>query len=313
MKLSIVIPAYNEAASLERFNRDLLAVVKATGIKYEIIYVDDGSRDHTLDKLNDLATDNNIKIVSLARNFGKEAALTAGLAHSTGDAIIMLDADGQHPVAAIPEFIATWQNGAQLVVGVRKQNRSHGLIARLGSRLFYKLQNNISHTKTVPGSTDFRLIDAQVKDEFLKLTEKKRITRGLIDWLGFKPTYIQFDQLSRIGGKPSYGFKKLVGLAVNSFVASGPKPLYFFGWLGGLITLIAGALGLFVLVEMIILPDPLGLAITGSAMLGILTSFLVGIVLVSQAITALYVSSIHTESLNRPLYVVDKKRSKNIK
>ncbi|MCL2869307.1 glycosyltransferase family 2 protein [Candidatus Saccharibacteria bacterium] len=311
MKLSIVVPAYNEAASIEKFHRSLVDVLKSIG-SHEIIYVDDGSRDGTLDKLYQLTTSETVKIVSLSRNFGKEAALTAGLAQAKGDAIIMLDSDGQHPVELIPEFIAAWQAGSQVVIGVRKQNKHHSVIARAGSWLFNVLLHLISSSKVVPGATDFRLIDSSVKDEFLKLTEKRRITRGLIDWLGFDTKYIYFNQKNRIAGKPSYNFRKLTGLAIHSFVASGPTPLYLFGWVGGFITIISGIVGLFVIIEALILRDPMHLDITGSGALGLLVLFLVGIVLVSQAVTALYISSIHTEALNRPLYVIDKKKSKNL-
>ncbi|MDR0591035.1 MAG: glycosyltransferase family 2 protein [Candidatus Nomurabacteria bacterium] len=316
MKLSIVAPVYNEEAVITDFHYNLLmpAISTLKGTKsYEVVYVNDGSSDKSLEILQQLTQhDKHIKVVSLSRNFGKELALTAGIAEATGDAILTIDTDGQQPPRYIQQFVDRWLAGADVVVGVRDHYQKHGLVARLGSSLFYFLIN-ILGAKTVPGSTDFRLISKEVQAEFLKLTEHRRITRGIIDWLGFKQDHLYFTYENRLAGKPSYNFKKLFGLAINSFISMSPTPLYIFGWLGCAITLLSGLFGLFILIEQFAMSDPMGLNFTGATCLGIFTAFLIGLVLISQAITALYISHIHTESLGRPLYVVDKKNSRNLK
>ena len=162
-------------------------------------------------------------------------------------------------------------------------------------------------SKTPLGSTDFRLIDRKVVDEFNKLTERSRITRGLIDWLGFKRTYIDFKAPARHSGKSPYSFRKLVRLALHSFTSQSTKPLQFTGFLGFIVTIVAGILGVFLMIEAYVLGDPMNLAVTGTAMLALFLSFLVGLVLICQWLLALYVESIHNETQNRPLYIVAKK------
>jgi dolichol-phosphate mannosyltransferase len=165
---------------------------------------------------------------------------------------------------------------------------------------------------TVPGSTDFRIIDRCVADEYNKLTEHGRITRGLMDWMGFKKVYIDYVYGNRLAGKPSYNFRKLFQLAINSFVSLSSTPLVLFGWLGVLITVASFVLGVFVIIEEFIMADPLQLRWTGTTCLSIFITFLIGLVLISQSITALYISHIHAEAQGRPLYIVDRKNSINL-
>lgn len=314
MLLSVVIPAYNEAEGIDFFhNKLLLPAVKKAAKKYEIIYVNDGSKDDTLKILTAFSKKNaSVKVVNLSRNFGKEIATTAGLSVATGDATIIMDADGQHPPELIPAFIEKWEQGGQVVIGVRNSNQKEGFIKKYGSKAFYKLFNSTSGAEIVPRSTDYRLIDASVREEFNKFTERHRITRGLIDWLGFRRDYIEFDSPARIAGEASYKVTQLVSLALNSFISLSLKPLIVIAWVGVFITLIALLIGVFVLIEQVILGDPLGVDFTGTAMLGTLTLFLVGLVLTSQGILALYLSHVHAQTQDRPLFVIDKRHSKNI-
>jgi len=217
-----------------------------------------------------------------------------------------MDSDGQHPPKLIPEFIKKWENGAQVVIGVRSSNEKEGIVKKYGSRLFYKMLNSISGATMVPKSTDFRLIDKSVQTEFLRFSERNRITRGLIDWLGFRREYISFDSPARIAGKASYKTSQLVSLALNSFISLSLKPLYIFGWVGFIITTISSIIGIFIVIEQIALGDPLNIGFTGSAMLGIFMSFMIGLVLMSQAVMAAYVSHIHTQTQGRPLFVVNR-------
>ena len=256
--------------------------------------------------------DPRVKLISFSRNFGKEKALSAAIAQSRGQAILMLDSDGQHPVELIPEFIKSWQAGAQVVIGLRTDSSDFGWVKRLTAGLFYKIFNRIAGQKLIRGATDFRLIDKSVQQVFLTLPETDRITRGLIDWVGFKREYIEFTAKQRQSGTPSYGLPKLMGLAANSFTSLTPKPLYMFGYLGIFITIASFILGIVVIIEQLLLNDPLHWKFTGTAMLGILLLFLVGIVLMSQGILSLYVSRIHNQSLHRPLYVIDFAKSAGI-
>ncbi len=306
--ISVVVPVFNEGAGLETFHKNLqMALAALPDDTFEIIYVNDGSTDNSDHILADLTrTDDRVVVTTLSRNFGKEYALTAGIGQAKGDAIITLDGDGQHPVALIEKFIKKWEKGAQVVVGVRSEGASRR------SRLFYALFNKASGEHLDPAATDYRLIDRDVQAAFLGLAENGRITRGLIDWLGFERATIPFATKSRQFGKPTYSKRQLIQLATHSFVSLSNVPLYIFGVLGIAITTLSGLLGLVVIIEQLLLHDPLSWKFTGTAMLGILILFLIGIVLMSQGILSLYISSIHRESKRRPLYVINRAKSHNL-
>lgn len=306
--ISFILPVHNEAGNIEWHYTKIKEFLDKHQIKYEIVYVDDGSTDDSMAELKSLTLkDEAVRYLSLSRNFGKEAAISAGIKEANGDAIIVIDADGQHPIDVAAEFLVEWQNGIDVVVGVRKENEKEGFVKRYGSKLHYKILSYLTGGDTIPGSTDFRLIDRKVADEFNKLTEHNRIARGLIDWLGFKRSYIEFSSAARHSGKASYSFRKLVRLALHSFVSQSTKPLQFTGFLGFIVTIVAFFGCVFLGIEEYILNDPLNLAITGTAMLALFLSFLVGLVLICQWLLALYVESIHNETQNRPLYIIDQK------
>jgi glycosyltransferase involved in cell wall biosynthesis len=309
--LSVVVPAFNESENIQPLYDALRPMLtKTVRAKYEIIFVDDGSSDDTSKIIAGLRTRNKrVKLVSFSRNFGKEIALAAGLQTANGDAVLMLDADGQHPIDRIPDFVAAWRAGAQVVVGIRQMNQNEGWVKKYGSKLFYYLFNKLSGVVMVPRSTDFRLIDRAVRNEFVKLEEPHTMTRGLIDWLGFKREYIEYTANARTAGEAGYKFNKLFRLAANSFVSLSPTPLYAFGYLGLFITSASLILGLCILIEQVLLNDPLHWNFTGTAMLSVLVLFLVGLVLISQGVLALYISAIHTQAKRRPLYVVDYRNS----
>ncbi len=310
--LSIIIPCFNEEPNIDRLHKSLVQVLHKMPLVYELIYVNDGSKDRTLKKLHGLTIKaKEIRVLNLSRNFGKEVATTAGIQHARGDALLMIDADGQHPVELIPEFVRKWQQGAQVVIGVRGANQKEGYVKKYGSKVFYKLFNRLTGTRLVPGSTDFRLIDAAVQAEFMRMTERNRITRGLIDWLGFRQEYVTFQANPRTAGNASYSVSKLLHLALDSFVSLSLKPLYFSFYMGLVILPLSVLLALFSITEMLA-GDPLNLNITGTAYLVMLALFLLGMVLISQGITALYLSHIHTETQNRPLYIIDPTGSRGI-
>ncbi len=307
--ISLVVPVFNEGDGITSLYRDIKKrSEQLSQYSWEILFVDDGSTDSSSEHLRRIAeSDKAVSILALSRNFGKEYALTAGISHAHGDAIITLDGDGQHPVEVVDQFIDHWQKGSQVVVGVRKESR----FSR--SRLFYTIFNRVSGEHLTVGATDYRLIDKIVQDEFVQLAESGRITRGLIDWLGFKRTTVMFTPKKREFGKPTYSTKQLLRLAVHSFVSLSNLPLYIFGGLGVAITTLSGLLGIAVIIEQFILEDPLNWNFTGTAMLGILILFLIGIVLMAQGVVSLYISAIHRESKHRPLYIIDRTKSKNLK
>ena len=312
--ISVVVPALNEGGHLARLHRELLAELhKLAGDDFEIIYCDDGSTDDTATLVSGWhVADPRVKLIKFSRNFGKESALTAGIAEAQGQAIITIDADGQHPVELLPEFVAAWRKGAQVVVGRRTNSSGGGWLKRAGTRVYYATLNRLTRQRLEPDATDYRLIDRSVQQAFLELRETERITRGLIDWLGFTRAYVSFRSNEREEGAASYGFRKLVRLAMNSVVSMTPAPLYIFGYLGVGITVFALCLGAAVGLEQIMLHDPLGWRFTGTAMLGILILFLVGVILMSQGIVSLYISHIHAQSKQRPLYVIDYQHSAGV-
>lgn len=315
--ISIVVPIYNEAEGLLAFHDAInktLHQVNKDYYNFTIIYVNDGSSDGTINILKAISKkDNRVHVVSLSRNFGKEAALAAGIANAAGSATLILDSDGQHPVDMISDFIKAWENGAKVVVGVRNNNASDTTIKRLGSRMFYKVFNRLSNRRIVPGSTDYRLIDESVRSAFVQLKESNRITRGLIDWLGFEQSYVYFEAPVRQFGTAKYSSSKLFKLASDSIVSLSAIPLYLSLSLGIIITPLSLILGITVFVEQIILGDPLSWDFTGTAMLAIIILFLIGIVLVCLGILSVYISHIHGQSQQRPLYIIDAENSIRLK
>lgn len=310
--LSIVTPVYNEESGVRKFlDKQLMPELLKLKYKTEVIVVDDGSTDKSIEVINgcDIKKKLDVKVISFARNFGKEIALSAGLNYAKGDAVIMIDSDGQHPVEAIGEMIERWKKGALIVTAVRKHNTTKH---RLGSKLYYAMMRMLGNKNLVVGAMDFRLVDRSVVDEFNKFTERTRLTRGLVDWLGFPQEYIVVKTKGRLGGKPSYNFGMLMKLAGDSLASSSRTPLLIFGWIGAFITVVSLILGLFILIQQYIMGDPLKLDWSGAVAMSVFVSFLVGLVLISQSMTALYISQIHVESKGRPLYVIDQRKSKGI-
>lgn len=307
--LSVVIPLYNEAPSLPHFYTALRAVLQDLKLEYEIVFVDDGSTDDSARILDQLcAQDHDVKVLSLTRNFGKEVAITAGLHKACGQAILTLDSDGQHPVERIPAFIERWQQGAKVVVG-RRTLRQASAMKRLGSKLFNGLFRRFTGIRLDAETGDFRLIDQTVQAQFNKLTERNRISRGLIDWLGYERTYVDYQENPRLHGQATYSFRKLFKLAIDSAISLSISPLYITAYIGAVVLPLATLLGLGMVVNWL-LGDPLNAHATGGAYLMVLILFLTGVLLVSQGIIGLYLSHIHTETQNRPLYVVDDTHTK---
>jgi dolichol-phosphate mannosyltransferase len=303
--ISIIVPIHNEAPNIPLLYKELTKHTAKVPYQFEYLFVDDGSTDDSQQQLQDLTgKDERVRVLEFARNFGKEAAVSAGLDAAWGDAAIILDADLQHPPALIPQFIATWEKGNDVVIGVRRYSKDEGKLKRLTSDWFYHLLHMVAHTQITPHASDFRLLDKKVIRVFRQLTERDRITRGLIDWLGFKREYINFTAPPRKHGTATYSWSKLVGLAVNSFTGYSLFPLKLAGYLGLFILFLAVPAGMFLCFERFVLRDPWGWNITGTALLAMMILVLVGIMLGCLGLISLYIAHIHAEVTNRPLYVV---------
>ncbi len=306
--ISVIIPLYNEAANVPKIFAALQAEAAKLEHRFEYIFVNDGSLDQSAQAVQKLRKDHpQVSLLNLARNFGKEVALTAGLHHAKGDAAIMIDADLQHPPRYIPEFIQKWQHGADIVVGVRTSHGKESVLKHWGSAVFYKLVDKISHVKITPHATDFRLLDRSVVEQFTQFTERNRIVRGLIDWLGFEPEFVYFEAAEREHGEASYSFSKLFGLAMDTFVSMSLVPLRISGYLGLIIIVLSGPLGFVMFLDTYFLGNRF--QFTGSASVGVLVLFLIGITLVNLGLMGLYIANIHNEVINRPLYVLRRERS----
>jgi len=306
--ISIIVPVHNEEDSIKLLYSELKEVFSELSYGYEIMFINDGSTDGSQHIIDILAkTDAWVKSIEFSRNFGKEAATSAGMHHATGNAVIAIDADLQHPTALIPQFVEAWENGADVVIGLRTKSEGKSFFKKLGSYSYYKIMNAISETPIQPRATDFRLIDRKVVDEFNKLTEHDRMTRGLIDWLGFRRVFVEFTAADRSVGTPSYSYIKLIKLAVSSAIAHSLMPLKFAGYLGMLITFVSFFAGLAIFTQRYIFNDALGWSVSGTAQLGILMIFFIGIILICLGLVALYIGNIHKEVHGRPLYVIRKK------
>ncbi|MBU4274269.1 glycosyltransferase family 2 protein [Patescibacteria group bacterium] len=310
--ISIIIPAHNESANIPLIYKkikEVFLLIKGS-YKYEIIFIDDGSTDNSIEVLEQLANhDKKVKYLEFSRNFGKEIATSAGIHYSRGDAAIMIDADLQHPAELIPEFIKKWKRGADIVIGVRVKNKGEGLLKKVCSWGFYKMMNLISDTKIIPQGTDFRLIDKKVINEFNRFTERTRITRGLLDWLGFKKDFIHFAADERKNGRATYTGIKQAKLALSAVISQSLFPLRFSGYLGLFISFFSGILGLFIFIEKYILDDPLNMHFSGLAILAVIILFLVGIILICLGLIALYIGNIQKEVSNRPMYIIRGKKN----
>lgn len=306
-KIAIIVPVYREALNLELLYQRLEAVTKdLQEYKWEYILVNDGSPDASLEVLHQLANqDQKFKVLDLSRNFGKEIALTAGVHEAKSvDAIICMDADLQHPPELIPKLVQEWQQGAEIVATIRTSIEKQPLLRRIGSHVYYFLMSKISGLEMVSQTTDFRLYDKKVVDAFCLATERERMFRGIMDWLGFRKVYVEFRADARNDGAAGYSYVKLYHLAVNSITSFSLWPLRLTGYLGVTITTVSGLLLTWMLGRYIFGTKaeytPLSIVVVAN-------TFLIGIVLIAIGLVALYIGTIHTEVVNRPLYIVREK------
>jgi dolichol-phosphate mannosyltransferase len=306
-KVSIVIPVYNEQDNILPLIHELEKVlVKEINYDWSIQFVDDCSTDNTWDILSNLKASNNIKIsaIRFSTNFGKEPALVAGLSECVNsDSVIFMDGDLQHPPALLPEFLRKWEQGYKNVSAVRTSADDYSWFKKISSNIFYKVMNMFGDLELPRGLTDYKLIDREVANQFLKFKEKALMFRGLIEWLGFKKTYISFVAPPRLNGEAVYTYRKLSKLAINSFTSFSLLPLKIAGALGAFILTGCSLLMIYMLVT-----EALGTEVfTPMAYFVVFNTFLTGTVLSSIGFIAIYIGRIHVQVVDRPLYVISDK------
>lgn len=303
--ISIVIPIYNEEKNIPTLYVELKKVLDEINFDWEIVFVNDGSKDGSIIELEKLSqVDSKVKVLDFSRNFGKEAATTAGCCFASGDAVITMDADLQHPPSVINEFLKKWQEGFEVVYTIREENKGASFIKKTTSKIYWWLFSKISSSNSEPHSTDFRLLDRKVVNEFKKFPERGRIFRGIIDWMGYKRTKVEFTAPERTAGEAGYSYPKLFNLAINSLTAFSLMPLRIAGYLGVFITFFSGILFIIMLIIRWFF-DPV--MFSSVAFLMVVNILLIGIVLICLGFIALYIARIHDEVVDRPLYIIRNK------
>jgi len=305
VELSLVVCAYNEEVNIAPFFDAVIPILKSCTDSYEIVFVNDGSIDSTCEEIERCSAalkSANVVLVSLSRNFGKEAALTAGLDHSIGKAVIPIDVDLQLPPEIIPKMLDLWKEGYMNVIGVRKNRNYEGFVKRKLSNAFYKLINKTSQLKIVPNAGDFRLLDRKVVDTVCKLRESNRFMKGLFSFPGFSATTIEFEVRPRAHGKSKWDFKKLWKFSLDGIFGFSTIPLRIWTYFGFLVCIIAFISAVHQIVKIIVY----GVVLPGYASIFSLVLFFGGVQLVSLGVIGEYIGRIYEQGKNRPLYVVDK-------
>ena len=305
VELSLVMPVKDEEVAIGPCLARLIPVIEAmddpAARSFEILFVDDGSSDSTLDVIRKAnAADQRVRGLSLSRNFGKEAALTAGLDAARGLAVVPLDVDLQDPPEALPRMIAEWRNGFDVVYGVRDNRETDSLPKRITADFYYRAHNWLSNDKIPEHAGDFRLLDRRVVDVIRQMPERNRFMKGLFAWAGFKQAAVSYHREERKVGSTKFNYWKLWTLAIDGITSASTAPLRIWSYLGGIVAL--GALGyaLFIIIRTL----TTGIEVPGYASLMVAILFLGGLQLLSLGILGEYVGRILTETKARPLYVI---------
>jgi dolichol-phosphate mannosyltransferase len=302
--ISVVVPIYNEEQNLPELSRRLRVSLETTGLDWEVIFVNDGSRDRSAELMEQAhSADPRFKVIDLSRNFGHQPAVTAGVHAAQGDAVVLLDGDLQDPPEVIPELVRAWQAGGEVIVAERRTRAENGFRG-LGLRLFYPIMRRITELPDVPNAGIFGLMDRRVVDEFNRLPERNRFIPGLRLWLGFKQVGVAYDRQERYAGSPKQTFRRLMNYAFNGIVSFSYRPLKMATYFGfGTAAFSFGAASVFV-VRRILNIDP---APIGFTTLLCVVIFLGGVQLISVGILGEYVGRIYEEVKQRPLYIIKRK------
>lgn len=301
--ISIVVPVFNEQDVLDTFLERTANVLVRARLKYEYVFVNDGSTDLTLPKLIDASRSNpQIRVVDLSRNFGKEAALTAGIDHIRGNVMVPMDVDLQDPPELLLEFIEKWREGFDVVYGVRVQRDEDSIGKRVTAGLFYRLFNRVSPTHIPSNAGDFRLMDERVVAVLKQLPERNRFMKGLFSWVGFNSAAVPYERPARAAGETKWNFRKLFNFAIDGIASFSTLPLRVWSYVGFVISLLAFMYATFIVVSVLLF----GKDLPGYASLLTVILFLGGIQLLSLGIIGEYLGRLFLESKARPVYVVDR-------
>lgn len=302
MKLSLIVPCYNEAENVAPFQEAVLSAFSGCGYDYEIVFVDDGSKDATLHNLNKLfqAQKCPVKVVSFSRNFGKEAGLYAGLEHAAGDYICLIDADLQQRPEIVRDMVKILDEHEEYdVVAAYQDRRGEGKLLSFFKRCFYSIINRLSDVTLRADASDFRTFRRRVRDSILKLAEYHRFSKGIFAWVGFHTCFIPYTACERVAGKTKWSFRKLTNYAIEGIIGFSTKPLRMATYLG-IITAIAAVIYLVVVVLQKLI---VGIDVPGYATIIVLTLLLGGIQLLCIGVIGEYVGKIFEQSKNRPVYI----------
>ncbi len=309
--ISVVVPIFNEEENLPELRRRVSAALDATGRPWELVLVNDGSRDRSLEMIRQYHTeDPRIKLVNLSRNFGHQPAITAGVHHATGDCVVLIDGDMQDPPEVITEMVKKWSEGFDIVLGERRSRADQGARG-IGFRLFYPLMRRVSDLPTTPDAGVFGLMDRKVVTQFNRLPERNRFIPGLRSWLGFKQGSVIYDRQERAAGTPKQTLTKLIRYAMDGMLSFSTKPLRAATWLGFGVAGFGFLTAIFFIVRRalsLIYPttfrEP---AFTGFTTLLTMLMFLGGIQLITIGILGEYIGRIYEEIKQRPLYIVQER------
>ena len=301
-KISILVPCHNEQENIEKLYDALVeSIAKINGYQWEIVFVDDGSFDDTLSRIKQLRErDERVCFISLSRNFGKENAMLAGFDHITGDCVIIMDADLQHPPHLMAEMIKEWESGYDDVYAERLNRGKESWLRKKLSMLYYRLLQRMAKVDVLPNVGDFRLLDRKCIDSLKKLRETQRYTKGLYCWIGFKKKKITFQQADRKKGKSSFSYHRLFNLAIEGITSYTTAPLRISTVVGIVVSLVAFIYMCYVLVKTILYGEP----VQGYPTLVILILFLGGVQLLSLGIIGEYLGRVFHETKNRPVYLI---------
>ena len=300
-EITIVIPVLNEADGLDALVAELRLCLDGRDFAWSVLFVDDGSSDGTLAHIRDLnAADPRFTAISFSRNFGKEIAIAAGLRNAKGDAVVIMDADLQHPPAMIADFVAEWRKGANIIFGKRESRRYDSALRRGVSQMFHSVFNHIARTPLPVGMVDFLLLDRKAVDAFNRLDERTRFSKGLYAWIGFSPTFIPFDYGERKAGGSRFNFLRLASFALDGLVSFSSLPLKVWSYFGALISLAALAYGAFFLGRSLLFR----VDVPGYPSLIVSIMFFAGVQLVSLGVIGEYLARIYEEVKARPLYLI---------
>ena len=305
-KISVIVPMYyEEKVAEECYNRLTNVLKNIKDYEYEIIVINDGSKDKTLEILEKLAqNDENLKVISFTRNFGHQAAVTAGLKYVTGDAIVIIDADMQDPPELIPEMLKLWEDGNEIIYGKRKTREGETAFKLLTAKMFYNTLNALSDVEIPKDTGDFRLVDRKVVDTINLLPEHNKFLRGLFSWVGYKQTAFEYERKERFAGKTKYPLKKMLKLASDGIISFSNKPLKIVGGLGIISIIISICILIYALLSYIFKLNNLS---SGWTSLMVAITFFAGVQLLSMWIMSEYIGRIYDETKQRPQYIVDKK------